>query len=75
MSKFVICIDNDNYQASLELFKVYITLPDDKGEKKNLIRVVDESGEDYLYPQDMFAQVNLPEVVAQVMLKVSNGVN
>ena len=47
---FAICIKNEDYEASLELRKLYEVLPDPKGEQLGMVRVVDESGEDYLYP-------------------------
>ena len=65
LAQFVICIDNNNYQVSLELFKIYVALPDEKAEKYNLIRVLDKSGEDYLYPINMFARVKLLDESAQ----------
>jgi hypothetical protein len=50
----VVCIDNEGYPASLEARKLYISLPDEEAEKHGLIRVIDESGEDYLYPKARF---------------------
>lgn len=58
--KFVVCIDNEGYEVSLERRKIYETLPDAGAEKRGHIRVVDESGEDYLYPKTMFVAVELP---------------
>lgn len=58
--KFVVCIDNEGYEASLERRKIYLALPDAGAEKRGHIRVVDESGEDYLYPKAMFVAVELP---------------
>jgi hypothetical protein len=52
--QFVICIKNDNYPASLQVRKIYQALPDAQAAKHQLVRVVDESGEDYLYPADYF---------------------
>ena len=51
---FVLCIDNADYQASLILGKVYRVLPDPRAAKDDLVRIVDESGEDYLYHRDHF---------------------
>jgi len=48
-NQFAICIGNENYPASLEVRKIYQILPDTQASKHNLIRVIDESGEDYLY--------------------------
>lgn len=64
---YVLCIKNRGYPASLELRKIYRSLPDDRGASHGLIRVVDESGEDYLYPADMFVPVDVPtEAVASL---------
>ncbi|NCO76070.1 MAG: hypothetical protein GW856_12690 [Cyanobacteria bacterium] len=57
--KLVICIKNDDYLASLEIKKIYEIIPDEKAKKHNLIRVVDESGEDYLYPNSYFLPLEL----------------
>lgn len=65
MSKFVICLKNTGFEASLEIHKVYQTQIDEEAAKKQLIRVVDESGEDYLYPEDYFAPIELPQEVQQ----------
>ena len=58
-ARFVLCIRNESYPASLELLKVYRTLPDRDGERDELIRVIDESGDDYLYPKDFFVKIEL----------------
>lgn len=57
---FMICVDNRGYEASLEKRKVYEILPDRMAERHGQIRVVDESGEDYLYPERYFAAIRLP---------------
>ena len=59
-SRFVICIKNEGYLASLELRKIYQVLPDEKAAKHRLIRLIDESGEDYLFPADFFVPIELP---------------
>jgi len=58
---FVICIKNDEYQASLEKGKVYKVLRDEQAIQHDLIRVVDESGESYLYPSHYFVPIKLPK--------------
>jgi hypothetical protein len=55
--KWAVCVANDAHKASLELRKLYRVLPDRKGEAQGLLRVVDESGEDYLYPASMFESI------------------
>lgn len=61
---FVLCINNDSYEASLELRKIYRVVEDSKAEEKDLVRVIDESGEDYLYPADFFVPIEIPEKAA-----------
>ena len=57
---FVVCLSNDGYAASLEPRKIYVALRDAAAERNGLLRVVDESGEDYLYARDRFAPLKLP---------------
>jgi hypothetical protein len=57
--RFVVCVKNKGYAASLELRRLYQTVSDDVAGKLNQIRVVDESGEDYLYPEEYFVAVQL----------------
>jgi len=68
---FAICVQNEGYPASLELWKVYRVLPDDKAAKHQLMRVVDESGEDYLYEQSWFVPIRLPQAAKEAMLAAS----
>ncbi len=67
--RFAICVDNSEYPASLELHKVYRVLPDQEAEQDGDLRVIDESGEDYLYPADWFVVVDLPPDTARVLEK------
>jgi hypothetical protein len=60
--KLVVCIKNTNYSASLELRKIYEVIPDEKAEKHQMIRVIDESGEDYLYPSYFFIPIELSTI-------------
>lgn len=57
---FAVCINNENYLASLEKRKIYQIISDQGAAEQNLIRVIDESGEDYLYPNNYFALIELP---------------
>ncbi len=61
-AKFVMCIDNREYPASLTLHKVYKVIPDARGEKFGDVRIVDDSGEDYLFSEALFVTVAVPEV-------------
>jgi hypothetical protein len=65
-SKFLLCIKNEGYAASLEVRKVYQVISDSAADKHHLVRVIDESGEDYLYPQKFFVPVELPTAVKKV---------
>jgi hypothetical protein len=66
--QLVVCINNDGYLASLELRKIYVALRDAEAEKHSLIRIVDESGEDYLYPKALFRAIALPQAVRKAVL-------
>jgi hypothetical protein len=66
--QFAVCVDNEGYPASLELRKIYRVLPDKKAAKHSLMRVVDESGEDYLYPDRFFIPIRLPQALKEAFL-------
>jgi hypothetical protein len=66
-ARFAICVNNDEYPASLELHKVYRVLPDKDAERDGDLRVIDESGEDYLYPTEYFVLVELPAKRARAL--------
>jgi hypothetical protein len=68
---YVVCLRNDAYAASLEPRKLYPVLPDAAAEKHGLIRVIDESGEDYLYPAELFIAVRLPQSVTRAIAAAS----
>ncbi len=68
---FAICLSNADYPASLELHKVYRVLPDKDAARDGDIRVIDESGEDYLYPADYFVVIDLPPAVERALLQAS----
>ena len=58
--RYLLCIKNEGYPASLLVRRLYEQLPDRDSEAHGLVRVIDESGEDYLYPQKLFASLDLP---------------
>lgn len=70
-SKLVICIDNSDYPASLEKRKIYELLPDPKARKIGQVRIIDESGEDYLYPSGLFVEANLPQAVRTAVIEAA----
>ena len=67
--RLVVCVRNERYKASLELRKLYEVLDDAFGEKHKLVRMIDESGEDYLYPSDYF--VRIPASLQQKLRKIA----
>jgi hypothetical protein len=69
--EFVVCINNAGYPASLELHKIYRVLPDEDAAADDDIRVIDESGEDYLYPASYFAPIKVPLAVEKSLLHAS----
>ena len=66
--KFVICVNNQGYEASLERGKVYQQIDEIDASHQNYIRVIDESGEDYLYPNEYFVEIKLPKKVKEVLI-------
>jgi len=71
MYQFVICIDNTGYEASLEPRKIYELLPDPEAERHNQLRIIDESGEDYLFPRYMFMALALNAEMAERVAKIA----
>jgi hypothetical protein len=69
--RFVVCIENAGYPASLELHKIYRILADPDAARDGDVRIVDESGEDYLYPAEWFAALELPRRVKNSLLRRS----
>ncbi len=65
---FAVCLRNDGYEASLELRKIYEMLPDSDAGRHRQIRIIDESGEDYLFPAAWFATIDLPAPVRRAVL-------
>jgi hypothetical protein len=66
--QLVVCVSNEGYPTSLEKRKIYLALRDLTAEKHGLIRVVDESGEDYLYSKTLFRSIALPQAVRKAVL-------
>ncbi|PJH74819.1 MAG: hypothetical protein CO064_09955 [Anaerolineae bacterium CG_4_9_14_0_8_um_filter_58_9] len=66
--QFVLCVDNTDYEASLITRKVYEVIPDEQAEKDDLIRIIDESGEDYLYHTSQFVFIELPIEIEQALV-------
>jgi hypothetical protein len=66
--QLVVCIDNDGYPASLEKRKIYVALADRIAEKQGFVRIVDESGSDYLYPKTFFRVIAPPQSIRKAVL-------
>lgn len=71
ISKFVVCINNTDYPASIELHKIYWVIPDKNADLDGDIRIVDESGDDYLYPSSNFSPIKVPQPVEESLLRAS----
>jgi hypothetical protein len=63
--QFVVCVKNKGYEASLEPRKIYQVLTDKEAEKHKMIRVIDETGEDYLFPSNLFSPISLPQTLVK----------
>ena len=68
---YVVCLDSAGYLASLEPRKIYRQLPDRRAEQDGLVRIIDESGDDYLYPARLFAPIDVPEAVERAFSSVA----
>jgi hypothetical protein len=66
--QLVICVENDGCAVSLEKRKIYVALRDAAADKHHMLRIVDESGEDYLYPKTFFRSIALPQAVRRAVL-------
>jgi hypothetical protein len=66
--RLFICLDNSGYEVSLERRKIYVALPDVKAERSGYLRILDESGEDYLYPVRRFVAAELPVSTRRAVL-------
>jgi hypothetical protein len=71
VKRLFICLDNADYEVSLERRKIYVVLPDAKAERLGHLRVIDESGEDYLYPSERFVAADLPLSTRRAVLQAA----
>jgi hypothetical protein len=69
--RFAVCICNDGYPAALERNKIYQMLPDPVGERYDMVRIVDESGEGCLYPREFFQPIEVPHALGEELLRAS----
>jgi hypothetical protein len=66
-----VCINNDGYLVSLEKRKIYVALRDAQAEGHGLVRIIDESGDDYLYPKTLFRAIALPQAIKKAVLNAA----
>jgi hypothetical protein len=69
---FAVCVRNAEHEESLELRKIYEILDDPVAAKHSMIRVIDEEGEDYLYPRDWFLVIQLPHDIEEAILELAH---
>jgi hypothetical protein len=67
----VVCVENEGYEASLEKRKIYVAIRDPSAEKHGMIRVIDESDDDYLYPKKFFRPIELTQAVKKAVLSAA----
>jgi len=70
-SRFLICVENKGYRASLEKRKIYVAIPDSMALQHGQVRVIDESGEDYLYPKSLFLPITVPASLRKAILRAA----
>jgi hypothetical protein len=69
--RFAVCIDNSAYPDDLTVRTIYQVLPDESAARSNCMRIVDETGEDYLYPADLFVFIDLPLEAQKAFIQMS----
>jgi hypothetical protein len=69
--RLVVCLDNAGYELALERRKIYVAIADAEAQRKGHIRVIDESGEDYLFPKSCFAPVKFPDAVRRALMQAA----
>jgi len=70
-TSYVLCVENEGYETSLEKRKVYLCVADSSVTDEALVRVIDESGDSYLYPSDYFVALTLPETAAAAFEEIN----
>ena len=66
--ELVVCVSNEGYPASLDPRKIYVAVPDAEARRQGMLRIIDESGEDYLYAKGLFRVVELPNTTRKAVL-------
>jgi hypothetical protein len=72
-TNFALCLNNEGYRSSLEVGKLYRTVPDKEAEAHGLIRVIDESGEEYAFGVERFHLMDLPPTIKKTLLQASHA--
>lgn len=67
---FAVCINNAAYPDDLKLRTIYQVLPDESAARSNYLRIVDETGEDYLYPAELFVSIDVPAEAQKAIARV-----
>ena len=70
-ARFAICVQNKDYEAPLQVRRIYRVIPDERAASHQYLRVMDESGEDYLYPESYFVAIDFPKAVRKALLLAS----
>jgi hypothetical protein len=73
VKQFAVCVRNDDHEESLELRKIYEVLEDLTAARHDMIRVIDEEGEDYLYPRDWFLPIDLPHNIEEAVVELTHS--
>ncbi|MCX7046164.1 MAG: hypothetical protein NTX50_11850 [Candidatus Sumerlaeota bacterium] len=73
-SQYVVCVDNEGHEVSLEIRKTYKTIPDALAAKHGMVRVIDESGEDYLFDEGCFKAINIPQSIASAFTRYAKRI-
>jgi hypothetical protein len=71
--QFAVCVKNDDHEESLELRKIYEILPDADAASHAMLRVIDEEGEDYLYPEEWFLPIELPQKIEAAIVELTHN--
>ncbi len=71
-ARFAVCVDNAGYPASLEVHKIYRVISDQDAERDGDLRIIDESGEDYLYPGKHFVEIDMPKETERALMDSFN---
>jgi hypothetical protein len=72
-NSYVLCVDDGGYPESLEILKIYVAIEDQRAAERQYIRVIDETGEDYLYPVQLFVPIEVPPEATRILQTRNTG--